>query len=168
MLNKEAILAGIKEAILAEQTGMQFYENASANTADPQGKTVFQALARDEEKHREFLRRQYANIINGTPVESLAVEAAFDLSGPTPIFSPALKKRIGEAHWEMTALSVGLQLEISSVEHYRRLAGEAGPGPVHDFFETLARWEETHADALRRQSKNLLDDYWSAGRFAPF
>jgi bacterioferritin (cytochrome b1) len=89
-------------------------------------------------------------------------------AGDSPIFSPALKARIGEAHIEMTALSVGLQIELASVERYRRLADTADTAELKEFFAALAHWEEGHADALGRQSRNLLESYWNEARFAPF
>ena len=166
-MNKEKILAGLKESILTEQTGRSFYDVAAQNTADEQGRETFRMLAQEEENHLAFLARNYAHLLAGEPVEPLEAGPSL-LDGPSPVFSPALKARIAEAHWEMTALSVGLQLEQATIERYRRLAEEAGPGPVADFYKSLARWEETHAAALKRQSEYLLESYWASARFAPF
>jgi rubrerythrin len=165
---KDQLLAGLKEAILTEQTGVQFYTVAAANTTDAQGREVFQQLARDEAEHQRWLRRQYGHLVEGTPWETWKPEPHANLSGPSPIFSDGLRARIGEAHWEMTALSVGLALEEATVIRYRTLAQAADQPEVRQFFEELTKWEESHAEALRRQSNLLKESYWREARFAPF
>jgi len=165
---KDQLLAGLKEAILAEQTGVQFYAIAAANTTDAQGREVFQQLARDEAEHQRWLRRQYGHLVEGTPWETWEPAPHAGLSGPSPIFSDELRSRIGEAHWEMTALSVGLALEEATVGRYRALAQAADRPEVRQFFEQLTKWEESHAEALSRQSNLLKESYWREARFAPF
>lgn len=165
---REQLLSGLKEAILTEQTGVQFYTAAAANTADAQGREVFLQLARDEAEHQQWLRRQYGHLVEGTPWETWRPLHHADLSGPSPIFSDGLRSRIGEAHWEMAALAVGLALEDATVVRYRKLAQAADQPEVRQFFEELTRWEESHAEALRRQSDLLRESYWSEARFAPF
>jgi rubrerythrin len=165
---KEQLVAGLKEAILTEETGIQFYTVAAKNTTDVQGREVFQQLARDEAEHLQWLRRQYGHVLEGTPWEVIRPEFHADLSGPSPIFSDGLRLRIGEAHWEMTALSVGLALEEATVARYRNLARAAEQPDVRRFFEELTKWEESHADALSRQSNLLKESYWHEAHFAPF
>jgi rubrerythrin len=165
---RDQLIAGLKEAILTEQTGVQFYTVAARNTTDVQGREVFQQLARDEAEHQQWLRRQYGHMVEGTPWEEMKPVFHANLSGPGPVFSNGLLSRIGEAHWEMTALSVGLALEESTVTRYRNLAGAAELPEVRRFFEELARWEESHAAALSRQSNLLKESYWREARFAPF
>ncbi len=169
MINtKDQLLAGLKEAILTEQTGVQFYTIAAGNTTDAQGREVFRQLAQDESEHQQWLRRQYGHLVAGTPWEEMKPEPHADLSGPSPIFSDALRSRIGEAHWEMTALSVGLALEEATIIRYRKLTQVADQPEVRRFFEELAKWEESHAEALSRQSNLLKESYWREARFAPF
>ncbi|MBN2465899.1 ferritin family protein [candidate division WOR-3 bacterium] len=165
---KDQLLAGLKEAIMTEETGIQFYTAAAARTTDTRGREVFELLARDEAEHKEWLRRQYGHVAEGTPWEEFRPKSHADLSGPSPIFSDQLRARIGEAHWEMTALSVGLALEEATIARYRALAGAAERPDVRRFFEELAKWEESHAEALSRQSSLLKESYWQEARFAPF
>ena len=165
---KDQLIAGLKEAILTEQTGVQFYTVEAGNTTDVQGREVFQQLARDEAEHQQWLRRQYGHLVEGTPWEEMKPMSHAGLSGPSPIFSDALRSRIGEAHWEMTALSVGLALEEATVIRYRQLAQAADQPEVRRFFEELKKWEESHAEALSRQSNLLKESYWREARFAPF
>jgi len=163
---KEQLLAGLKEAIITEQTGVQFYTVAAANTTDAQGREVFGQLAREEAEHQQWLRRQYGHLVEDEPWEAWKPVYHADLSGS--IFSAGLLARIGEAHWEMTALSVGLAVEEATVVRYRTLAQATDRPDVRQFFEELAKWEESHAEALSRQSNLLKESYWREARFAPF
>ncbi|MBM3331479.1 hypothetical protein FJY68_06450 [candidate division WOR-3 bacterium] len=165
---RDQLLAGLKEAILAEQTGFQFYTVAAANTTDARGREIFQQMAREETEHQQWLSRQYGHLVGGTPWEEMKPVPHSDLSGPSPIFSDELRSRIGEAHWEMTALSVGLALEEATAIRYQRLAQAAEQPEVRRFFDELAKWEESHAEALRRQSGLLKESYWHEAGFAPF
>lgn len=165
---KDQLLAGLKEAILTEQTGVQFYTIAAGNTTDARGREVFRQLAQDESEHQQWLSRQYGHLVAGTSWEEMKPVPHADLSGPSPIFSDDLRSRIGEAHWEMTALSVGLALEEATISRYRKLAQAADQPEVRRFFEELTKWEESHADALSRQSNLLKESYWREARFAPF
>lgn len=162
------VVAGVREAILTEQTGMEFYSVAAHNTHDPRGREVFDQLAREEAEHQRWLRRQYQLLLENRPFEPLHATRHADLSGASPIFSDELKSRIGQAHWEMTALSVGLTLEHAAISRYLGLAELAVQPDARRFFEELAAWEETHAAALRRQHELLVQSYWHEARFAPF
>ncbi|MBN2537024.1 ferritin family protein [candidate division WOR-3 bacterium] len=169
MQTNERILAGLKEAILTEHTGTQFYETAAEKTSDKQGQEVFRMLAAEEALHQRWLKEQYQLVLSGKHPEPLVdTTSGAILDDSSPIFSKELKDRIGEAHWEMTALSVGLQLERATIERYRDLASEAGVPELEHFFLRLMHWEEGHARALEIQSKLLREAYWNAAGFAPF
>jgi rubrerythrin len=167
-MSENEIINGLKEAMVAERTGIEFYTTAAERTSDPQGKQVFRQLAAEEQKHLEYLRNWYQQLASNA-VRPLTIDhSEIDLSGPSPIFSPELKSRINAAHWEMTALAVGLALEQASIERYRQLAVRAGSEPLRQFFNALVQWEETHAVALQKQFNYLREDYWHQAGFAPF
>ncbi|MEO0079631.1 MAG: ferritin family protein [candidate division WOR-3 bacterium] len=166
--NPDPILDGLKEAMLAEQTGIQFYTTAAEKTVDAQGRQVFEQLADEERQHLEYLQRQFRHILAGEQFEPLTLASKVDAAQTSPIFSPALRHRLKEAHWEMTALAVGLQLELAAIQRYRSLAQTTDRPDVRTFFETLVRWEEGHAAALKKQQEALKEAYWESARFAPF
>lgn len=153
--------------MVAERTGIEFYRTAAERTRDEQGKAVFLRLAADEQKHLEYLRQQYQQLTQGTTGAPLELPEP-GVDGTSPIFSAELRNRLSQAHWEMTALSVGLALEQASIARYRQLAAQADSEPVRRFFESLVRWEESHAAALQQQFNFLREDYWREAGFAPF
>jgi rubrerythrin len=165
---RSRLLTPLRDAIIAERAGNAFYEAASRNTPDPKGRETFLLLAAEEALHEKYLREQYALVSAGAVPSPLIDSSGAIFDARSPIFTPELKERIGTAHWEMTALSVGMQLEENSIRLYRRLSQESEAPEFQHFFEKLARWEEGHATALRRQYHLLLESYWQEARFAPF
>jgi rubrerythrin len=163
------ITDGLEKAIQAEIEGHHFYKMAASSTTDEQGKEVFEALALEELDHARYLRAQYASLREtGKVDESVTLGERRDLAGGSPIFSDSLRKRAKEAHYEVTSLSVGSQLELSAVQFYKGEAQNAGDEKVSAFYLELADWEKGHYDALTRQLEELRDDYWDQGDFAPF
>lgn len=170
MSDDRTILAeGLLKAMKAERYGHSFYLMAANSTDDPKGREVFQQLAREELDHMRFLRIHYDSILKtGMPSESARLGSQADLSGRSPIFSDTLKARIKDANFEMTSLSIGIQLELDAMNYYRSQAEVASNSRVKKFYAELAEWESGHYQALLRQQEELREDYWSAGGFEPF
>jgi rubrerythrin len=163
------VMEGLQKAIEAEVEGHHFYKMAASSTADEHGKEVFNVLAAEELDHARFLRAQLAALREtGSVDESVTLGPKKDLTGGSPIFSPALKARVKDAHYEVTALSVGSQLELGAVHFYKAEAEAAADEKVKAFYMQLADWESGHYAALTSQLADLRDDYWDAGDFAPF
>jgi rubrerythrin len=167
--DKTRIAEGLKKAIEAEIDGYHFYMMAARSTDDPKGAEVFQSLAADEREHVRFLRLHYdAFIEKGAPDPAAKLGARAPLQGDSPIFSDGFKSRIKDAHFEMSALSIGIQLELSAVKFYKERAAEAADETVTKFYTELADWESGHYQALLKQQDTLKEDYWSGGGFSPF
>ncbi len=163
------ILAGLVEAIQSELQGHHFYKMAASNTDDDQGRSVFERLAGEELDHANYLRAQHGAIAaRGTTDDTVALGPRMDLGAPSPIFSARLTERVQDAHYEMTALSIGMQLEESAVQFYRAQAGSVDVPKIREFYERLAEWESGHFSALHRQYEVLKEDYWGQQGFAPF
>jgi len=166
---KDRVLKGLQKAIQTEVDGYYFYQMAADSMSDSKGTELFRKLAQEEMEHKQFLEKQYKSIKEtGRVDKSASLGDKVDLSGENPIFSDDLKKRISDAHFEMTALSVAIRLELNSIQHYKAEAEAAEDEDVKNFFRELVDWETGHYDALVRQDEALKQDYWSAYGFAPF
>ncbi|MEA3347463.1 MAG: ferritin family protein [Pseudomonadota bacterium] len=164
----EKILAALKTAMEAEMTGHYFYSNAAATTKDPQGKETFKRLAEEELLHFNYLKKQYGSILetgNFNFSAPLAADPNAGVSGP--IFSSQLKARIKQSHFEISALSVGMQLELNAVNFYRQCAEESDNPEVKAFFNQLVKWEQGHYDGFAQELDILKEDYWQANNFVP-
>jgi len=159
---------GLLDAMRAEHEGYHFYMMAASSTSDEKGKQVFLQLADDERKHAEFLKAQYEALRKtGKADASVNLGPATTFQGESPIFSDGIRARIEDAHYEMTALSVGIQLELDAVKHYNRLADAASDRTVGIFFRELAEWESGHYRALLDQQEMLKEAYWTSVGFSP-
>ncbi|MBC8278576.1 MAG: ferritin family protein [FCB group bacterium] len=157
------------KAIQAEIEGHNFYLMAARTTDDVKGKEVFGQMAADETEHAAFLKGQYRSIIeSGSPDKNLKLNARTQYADSSPIFSDSLKSRAGEAHFEVTALSIAIQLELNALNFYRSQSRAADNDIVRNFFAELAEWEMGHYKALLKQHDLLKEDYWNAAGFAPF
>jgi rubrerythrin len=160
---------GLVEAIKAEKYGHSFYLMAANSTEDLKGKEVFEVLAAEELDHAKFLQAHYESVIKtGKPSSSASLGRQADLSGVSPIFSDGLRQRIKEANFEMTSLSIGIQLEHEAMDYYRAQAEQTDDPEIRKMFLFLSDWEAGHYRALLRQHDMLKEVYWSAGGFAPF
>jgi rubrerythrin len=167
--SNERITKGLLRAIQAESDGENFYRMAAASTDDEQGKATFLRLAEEEREHIEFLTHQYNHYLEtGKPDPNKVLSKPSSFEGSHPIFSEKLKSRIGDAHMEMSALSIGIQLELNAINFYKTQATEIENQEVKKFFRELVDWETGHYHALLRQQESLKEDYWSSAGFSPF
>lgn len=169
----DAAIQDIAEALLqamrAEHEGHHFYSMAAKTCEDPKGREVFTKLAAEEAEHLGFLKGQREALLsNGTLDAALTLGSPADLAGKSPIFSDGIRGRVADAHFEMTALAVAVQLEQDAEKFYRDAAAKAALPDVKAFLERLADWEAGHYQALLAQQEELKEDYWSAAGFAPF
>jgi rubrerythrin len=163
------IAEGLQKGIKAELEGNGFYTMAANSTSDPKGREVFLTLAAEELDHMKFLKGQYESIIKtGRPDPELKLGARMEFSGGFPIFSESIKARLGEAHIEMSALAIGIQLELDAMNFYKSQAKEVADAEMKKFYEMLAEWETGHYHALLSQQELLKEDYWADAGFAPF
>jgi rubrerythrin len=166
---RKRLAQGLARAMQAETDGHHFYRMAAQSTPDPKGREVFEQLAREELEHFNFLKAQQHAILETGQVDAaarLGPQAA--LEGPSPIFSDGFRARLKEAHFEMTALSVAIQLEESAFKFYDAQAAKAKDTAVRDFYQKLADWERRHHAALQRQHEAYKEEYWNASGFSPF
>ena len=164
-----AVLNGLKNAMRSEFEGYHFYLMAAENTSDDKGQKMFRQLAADEFDHLNFLLAQFDSLTETQQInDSLSLKRIAPVTEKNPIFSDVIKNRIKEAHYEMTALSVGIQLELNAVKAYKSMAASADVATVAKFYEDLAEWENSHYTLLLTQQDALKEDYWTANHFAPF
>ncbi len=162
------ILKGLKTAMEAELTGLNFYKNASENTRDPKGREAFKRMANEEEAHFKYLRHQY---------QAFLKEGKFDFAEgfvkdsheqtENPIFSQAIKDRIKECHFEVSVLTIGMKLELEAIQFYNSCADKATSPEERQFYQDLVGWETSHYEALEWELNNLKEDYWQANNFSP-
>lgn len=168
-MEKQMILEGIKKAMQAEWDGHNFYKMAADKTSDATAKNIFNSLAGDELEHLNFLKAQLLSFKQSGKADStVKLKKPKWLESTSAIFSDDFKKRLGEAHFEVSALSVAAQLEMNSINYYRAEADKSTDPIVKDFYLNLADWELSHHRLLIEQQKQIQEDYWFKNNFYPF
>jgi len=164
----ERMIKGLRKAMEIEVNGRNFYTMAADGAVDPKGKEAFRILADEELRHLDFLRTHYRSAMEfGSIDTALTLGTRHDFQAG-PIFSDEIAGRLKNAQFEMSALSIGMQLELSSMDFYKKQASEVSDPYVKRFYEELVKWEKGHYDALSRQQEMLKEDFWATGGFAPF
>lgn len=167
--NALSLADGLLKAMKAERDGNSFYMMAANSTSDPKGRQIFETLAKEELDHLQFLKEHHDSVTKTGKLSTTAkLHARHDLSGPSPFFSEGFRTRIKEAHYEMSALAIGIQLEHDAMGFYRAQSAQATEPEAKAFFAELADWEAGHYQALLRQQEELKDDYWSEAGFSPY
>jgi len=164
----EDILKGLKTAIEAELTGHEFYKNAAKSTNDPMGKETFSRMAEEEMGHLNYLRHQYRSVMEKGDYDfSKKLNKKQHKHADNPVFSEQIKNRIKDSHFEVSALSIGMKLELDAMKYYRSCAKSANNEQVRQFYSELAEWEEDHYVAFERQLELLKEEYFTANNFVP-
>ena len=165
---KERMMDGLKTAMEAELIGHAFYKAASKNTKDPKGKEVFSRMAEEEMGHFRYLRHQYRSVLETGDYDfTRKLLKSQKKGGSSPIFSKEIKNRIKSSHFEVSALSIGMKLEMEAFTFYRKCATKATTPAAKTFYNELAEWEQGHYQAFKNQLELLKEDYFAANRFAP-
>lgn len=164
----EETLKALKTAIEAELTGHEFYKNAAKTTDDPKGKAAFEQMAMEEMKHFEYLRHQYRAVLEqGTYDFSKKLARESQEHGASPIFSEAIRTRIKDSHFEVSALTIGMKLEFDAVKFYESCAQKAADEKARQLYLELAEWERGHYEAFQQELEALKEDYYEANQFFP-
>lgn len=164
----EEILQGLKTAIEAELTGHEFYKNAAKTTGDPVGKDTFSRMAEEEIGHFNYLRHQYKSVLEKGEYDFAKKLLKKDHKyAESPIFSDEIKRRIKDSHFEVSALTIGMKLELDAMRFYRSCAEKADHEDVKKFYTELADWEKDHYHAFEQQLDMLKEDYFQANNFVP-
>jgi rubrerythrin len=164
----EETLRALKTAIEAELTGHEFYKNAARSTDDPNGKEAFGRMAAEEMKHFEYLRHQYRAVLEqgGYDFSKSLVREPHE-HGVSPIFSEAIRGRIKDSHFEVSALTIGMKLEFDAVKFYESCAQKAEDERARQLYLELADWERGHYEAFEQELEALKEDYFEANQFFP-
>lgn len=149
-------------AMQGEIEGRELYRTAARQTDDKKAKEVFMNLSNDEDMHLAFLKKLYKEYDEGKEIELPDLPKIRDFDdAESPIFTREFKKFVSSRDFEMTALSIGMKLELEAAQFYKDMAKQAENEKLKEFFLYLAKWEEGHFEALRSQ-KNYFGAYYKS------
>jgi rubrerythrin len=146
------VLKAIETAIQIEKDGLAFYTEASKQTDDPNGKRMFQTLARDEAAHlRLFEDTRQALLEKGTWLspEEVAAISPGEFDRP-PIFPTGDEIKAAEIpERELVALQRGIQAEKDSIAFYSQQMEKTEYPDARAMYAYLIEQEEGHHTILQ-------------------
>jgi rubrerythrin len=146
-------------AIKSEIEGRELYKTAGEKTADAKAKKVFKMLSDEEQMHLDKLMEMAKEYQAGKVIREIELPfpASFE-DAESPIFTREFKDKVSD--FDMSALSIGIKLEIESEKFYRDAAAGASQKEVKDLFNRLADWERGHYDFLQKQI-SFFESYYT-------
>ncbi|MEW6719755.1 MAG: ferritin family protein [Thermodesulfobacteriota bacterium] len=166
-----AIAKGLKQALLNEIDGTEFYRMAAENAARDGIRRMFRFLMEEEKRHREEILRVIRAFSQGKAprLERSAASRRGIGRFRSPLYTADLVKAGRKAEGEVAALSIGMTLERRAIAQFTALGKKAAADPAtQKVFADLAEWEREHLDVLTRQYGQLREMYWEEARFWPF
>ncbi|MHB8995039.1 MAG: ferritin family protein [Armatimonadota bacterium] len=158
----EKVLDILKLAIEKEHVRRDAYLDAAKATNNPLAKATFEALARDEDKHSEYLRAYYDSQTRnaGWPAVGEIVEDEGGLEAVKMIFkyaneqiaqAGACDEDLGEVY------EAAIAAETESIHLYRDAMEHTTDQNARDFFALLVDVENRHLKLLSETQEFLND-----------
>jgi rubrerythrin len=168
MAEHDATLAALQMAIQTEIDGYNFYQGFASRTQDPNARTMFERLARDEVMHLELLRNT-KSMLEASGQWAAYQEVSLEPVTGAPIFSrERVKQNIVAYTSDLSALRMAYLIEKDAVDFYTRAAQETDDANGKHMFLDLVKMEQGHLDLLEGEYNFLRGQFQMAMGFAPF
>lgn len=155
----------IKQAILNEVEGFEFYSMAANQAGTRDSKEAFLELAEEELKHADYLKQLFDKIKNNK-------EDDFKLSFLSDPPSPNIYnwKKVDKEYTSlaMSVFGIGISMEKASIEFYEEAKKNTAFPEAKNLYDLLIKWEHVHLDQFIEQYNMYKEDWWHEQEFAPF
>ncbi len=151
----------IKQAILNEVEGYQFYKMYSEKVTSPEVQKTFLQIANEELEHIEYLKKLASN----DREENLAMA---QMEVPAPGIFKFSNLTPAELSLALAAFSIATKMEDDSQKFYAEAAANAQTDEEKALFKKLQEWEISHRDSFEAKYQELKEDWWADNAFAPF
>lgn len=155
----------IKQAILNEVEGYEFYKMASEKAGNGGSRDAFLELASEELKHVKYLEELF-NKIKESPEADF--ELAFNEGLPSPGIYKWDKLNMDMVALAMSVFGVGVQMEKEAIVFYREAKKNTKLEAAAKLYDTLIKWETIHLNQFTEQYEMYRRDWWSEQNFAPY
>lgn len=153
----------LKGAILLEEHGRAFYAHAAQEAKSPGVREIFEILAKEEERHKEYLAKALGEYLRTRQFSGLS---SFPVDVTAAVLTEDVKREIEAASFEASAIYAGMALEEKAVAFYTEKA-KAAPPELAPLYQRLAKWEQTHLDLLAALDEDLRQRVWHERSFWP-
>jgi len=157
-------LSYIKQAIINEIEGYEFYRMAAGQARELLIKETYLELAEEERKHVVWLQDLHKKIEGK---EHKLVLDSIEAPPSPDIFNWKNLDR-EDPKTALSVFGIALQLEKASYEFYEKVGNEVEDEIAKKLFKILENWERAHYETFDKEYNLLKEDWWSEQGFAPF
>lgn len=157
-------LTYVKQAILSEIEGYEFYRMAAKDAREDQIKETYLQLAEEERKHVEWLE----GVLKKLMKEDVRFELEQVEAPPSPDFFNWSKLDRESPQTTLSVIGIALQLERASYDYYLKAVEDVEDEDARQLFKILAAWEKAHRDSLNKEYEMLQSAWWAEQRFSPY
>ena len=152
MKHSAEALQAIETAIQIERDGLAFYTEAAKRTDDPQGKRMFQTLAKDESAHLELFENAREALLERaawlSPEQVAAISPRRSIR--QPVFPAGDEVKAAEVpQYQLDALRRGIRAEEDSIAFYREQMRQTDDPDGKAMYAYLVEQEEGHRVILQ-------------------
>ena len=162
MLKEE--LHVIKQAIIHEVEGYEFYRLAAEQAKTEDSRKAFSELAKEELKHADYLKKLFDKIQEGEEDFTLA----FLVDPPSPNIFNWEKVDGKYTSMAMSVFGIAIQLEKESIDFYKKAMEKSKIEEARKLYQLLIQWEKVHLDQFSKQYEMYKEEWWSVQEYAPF
>jgi rubrerythrin len=157
MADSHDSLEVLRNAILMELEGQEFFKKAAERMNHPRAKQTFLSLVKQEQRHVDVLSSEFSRISDGLEWSSLTEAMAAGAPARLSVFRDrgilqAIKVR--EDAGELEVLKIGIEVEQKSIDYYRAAGTESADPKAREVYFWLVGEEAGHLTILNAEYDN--------------
>ena len=161
------VLDILKNAILLERKGFEFYIKVAKSTDNEGVKEIFETMAREEVLHEKYLSDQYKAFSENGKFEEMDLPPEAE-GLAAEIMNEDIIGSLEAAGFEAAAISAAIDMENKAIKLYSDRAKETEDPNEKDIYNWLAKWEKSHHKILHELNEELKMKIWHDNYFWPF
>jgi rubrerythrin len=157
----ENVRDAILTAIQMEKDGYSFYTKAASQTNSQMGRTIFESLAEDEQRHLDVFQKMFEESV-GTDEWNELVESSKKYTH-IPIFPGDLKDAPGmdADSTELDALRMAMDAEREAIDYYSKIKENLDTKEIIDIINEIIEQEKNHFSLLEKEFNHINSTgYW--------
>lgn len=152
----------IKQAILNELEGYNFYMLAAEKQSNPETKQAYLHFAKEEEKHAAWLKKLYKSISEDASVA--------DFTGLEEAASPHIfnwnTAGTESGSLAVSVFGIAIGMERAAADFYKKAAQDTSIAAAKNLYLNLAKWEEDHLASFEKHYESLKEEWWEQQGFS--
>lgn len=163
-MKKDELMA-IKQAVINEIEGYEFYKMAEKQADSIEAKESFSILASEEMKHSEYLKELFKKLQNN---DEDAFTLAFLANPPSPHIYDWKKYKFPKSTLTVSIYGTAVNLEKAAIDFYENAKEKTSNNEAKKLFEMLIKWENVHLEQFSKAYEINMESWWDEQGFAPF